>query len=308
MTNRWANATDEQRQKFKEAVSKWKKKMRENFSKEERAKHIKQLKINAEKWRKNKSEEAKKRFKEKMSNIMRERWKDSEYKELKRKQVSEQMKTQWASYTEEEKETKRQDIKNKAKKYRESLTEEEKKELEDKMYQWRVAAAKEREKRGEIKRPCQYPQCILWAKADSDTNLEREKLFLDNWFSLEKEFPVWNYLYDFKIGNTLIEINPYAWHNSTWAPSYPWAKPKDKLYHYNKAKNAIDNWYEIIEVWDWISKEEVLLYLKEWKTFELSLPRLNRYNPKNKKHIIDNWHDRERMIEKWYIEIRDCWF
>lgn len=308
MTNRWARATEEQRLKFKGAVSKWKKKMRENFSKEERAKHIKQLKINAERWRKNKSEEAKKRFKEKMSNIMRERWKDNKYKELKRKQVSERMKAQWASYTEEEKEAKRQDIKNKAKKYRESLTEEEKKEYIDKMSQWRITAAEEREKRGEIKWPCQYPQCILWAKADSDTNLEREKLFLDNWFSLEKEFPVWNYLYDFKIGNTLIEINPYAWHNSTWAPSYPWAKPKDKLYHYNKAKNAIDNWYEIIEVWDWISKKEVLLYLKEWKTFELSPPRLNRYNPKNGEHIIDNWYDREDMINKWYIEIRDCWF
>ncbi len=65
---------------------------------------------------------------------------------------------------------------------------------------------------------------------------------------------------------------------------------------------------KIIEVWDWISKEDVILWLKEWKIFEISSPRLNRYNPKNKKHIIDNWYNREDMINEWYIEIRDCWF
>ena len=303
-----ANATDEQKQKFKESVSKWKKKMWENLSEEEKIKRIEQLKINVEKWRKNQTDEKKKKFKEKMSKVMKERWKNKEYRELKSKQVSEQMRAQRSSYTEEEKEFKIQDIKNKAKEYRESLTEEGRREYIDKMYQWRVAAAEEREKRWEIKRPCQYPKCILWAKADSNINLEREKLFLNNWFSLEKEFPIWNYLYDFKINNTLIEINPYAWHNSTRAPKYPWAQPKDKLYHYNKAKNAIDNWYKIIEVWDWTSKEDVILWLKEWKIFEISSPRLNRYNPKNEEHIIDNWYNREDMINEWYIEIRDCWF
>ncbi len=60
MANRWSNATEEQRQNFKEAVSKWKKEMRKNLSEEERAKRIKQLKINVEKWRRNQTDEKKK--------------------------------------------------------------------------------------------------------------------------------------------------------------------------------------------------------------------------------------------------------
>ena len=83
-----ANATDEQKQKFKESVSKWKKKMWENLSEEEKIKRIEQLKINVEKWRKNQTDEKKKKFKEKMSKVMKERWKNKEYRELKSKQVS----------------------------------------------------------------------------------------------------------------------------------------------------------------------------------------------------------------------------
>ena len=70
-----------------------------------------------------------------MSKVMKERWKNKEYRELKSKQVSEQMRAQRGSYTEEEKESRIQDIKNKAKEYRESLTEEERREYIDKMYQ-----------------------------------------------------------------------------------------------------------------------------------------------------------------------------
>lgn len=306
MTNRWANATDEQKQRFKEAVSEWKKKAWKILSKEGKTRHIRQLKTNAEKWRKNKSEESKRKFKEKMSNVMKERWKDNKYKEFKRRQISEQMKIQWNSYTEEEKEAKKQDIKNRAKAYRESLTKKEREEYTDKMYQWRVAAAKEREKRGEIKRPCQYPQCILWAKADSNINAKREELFLNNWLSLKKEFPVWNYLYDFKINNTLIEINPYAWHNSTRVPSYPWAKPKDKLYHYNKTKYAIDNWYNIINIRDRMGLDEVISLLDK-QTYINKEPTLHRYNPKTKEHIIDDWFIVADMLDKGFIEIRDWW-
>ena len=304
MGNWRASATDEQRQRFKESVSKWKKKMWENLSEEEKIKRIEQLKINVEKWRKNQTDEKKKKFREKMSKVMKERWKNKEYRELKSKQVSEQMRAQRGSYTEEEKEFRIQDIKNKAKEYRESLTEEGRREYIDKMYQWRVAAAEEREKRWEIKRPCQYPQCILWAKADSWENLKWENIFIDKWYSFLKEFPLWNYMYDFKINNTLIEINPYAWHNSTWVPNYPWAKIKDKYYHYNKTKYAIDGWYNIINIRDWIDKNTVLSLLNK-TTHIKDAPTLHRYNPKSKEHLIDEWYDTEDMLSKGFIEIRD---
>lgn len=308
MTNRWANATDEQRQKFKEAVSKWKKKMWENFSVEERKRHIKQLKLNAEKWRKNKSEESKRKFKEKMSNVMKERWKGDEYRKHMSNIVSQQMKRQREWYSEEEKEEKRRDIRGKAQAYRESLDEKWKKEYIEKMRQWRIAAAEERESRWEIKRACQFPECLSWAKAISKTNLKREQILIDNGFSPEKEYPLWDYCYDFKIWDTLIEINPYAYHNSTWAPRISWAKVKDKMYHYNKAKNAIDRWYKLIMVRDWATIDFVIDCLKNKTTFVLWGPNLHRYNVKTKEHILDEWFNKDEMVSKWYVEIYDCWF
>ena len=70
-----------------------------------------------------------------------------------------------------------------------------------------------------------------------------------------QEFPLGNYRYDFKVGDTLIEINPYPTHNSTWAP---YGKPKDKLYHLNKAKVARANNYKCISVWDWDNPEKIV--------------------------------------------------
>lgn len=308
MTNRWTNATDEQRQRFKKAVSEWKKKMRGNFSKEERAKHIKQLKINAEKWRKNKSEEAKKGFKEKMSKIVKERWENDEYRKHMSNMVSQQMKRQREWYSEEEKEQRRQDIRDVAQAYRESLDEEWRKEYINKMHQWRIAAAEEREKRWEIKRACQFPQCLAWAKAISKVNLEWEQIFINNWFTPVKEFPLWDYCYDFKIWDILVEINPYVYHNSTRTPNIPWAKIKDKMYHYNKAQNAFDKWYKLIMVWDWTTVDSVINCLQNDATWTLWEPRLHRYNYKTKEHLLDNWFNREEMINKWFVEIRDWWF
>lgn len=308
MANWRATATEEQRQRFREAVSKWKKRMRENLSEEEKEKHINQLKENYKKWKENHTEESKKKFSDKMSKILKERWKNKDYRKYKSEATSAQMKRQWESYTDEEKEMKRKDIINKARQYRESLDEEWKKEYLNKMYEWRVKAANEREKNWLIKRPCQYPECILWAKANSWENIKWDKIFIDKWFYYQKEFSLWNYTYDFKIWNTLIEINPYAWHNSTWVPNIKWAKPKDKYYHYNKAKNAIDNWYWIIEVWDWVTKEDVFKAIEKWWNKNIWKPRLNWFNYKVWEHIIDNNYDKEEMISKWYVEIWDAWF
>lgn len=70
-----------------------------------------------------------------------------------------------------------------------------------------------------------------------------------------QEFPLENYRYDFKVGNTLVEINPYPTHNSTWAP---YGKPKDKMYHLNKSKVARENNYKCISVWDWDNSEKIV--------------------------------------------------
>ena len=65
-----------------------------------------------------------------------------------------------------------------------------------------------------------------------------------------------SYIYDFKIGNILVEINPSATHNVTWSP-YGTQK-KDKSYHLHKTLNAEQDGYRVIHVWDWDNKDLII--------------------------------------------------
>ena len=141
----------------------------------------------------------------------------------------------------------------------------------------------------------------------SKVNRFYEWLLSELWYSTEMEFCLWRYSYDLRVWNILIELNPFAYHNSSWVPNIPWAKPKDKLYHYNKAKNAIDNWYNIIMVWDWMWQKEVINIFKSLKQTIISNPVLHWYNPKKKEHLVDDWYDKDEMLKKWYVEIYDAW-
>lgn len=130
------------------------------------------------------------------------------------------------------------------------------------------------------------------------------KLLTKLWFKRTDEFFLWWYFYDFKIWNTLIELNPTAYHNSTFVPPRHLAKPKEKMYHYDKYKCAIKRWYKCIMVRDWTSNLiEMIMdpqFHYEWQ------PQLNYYNRKTGERIIDNWFNRDEMIDKWFVEIRDC--
>lgn len=36
-------------------------------------------------------------------------------------------------------------------------------------------------------------------------------------------------------------------------------------------------------------------------------PNLHWFNCKTRDHIIDEWFDKSDMVNKWYVEIYDCW-
>lgn len=78
---------------------------------------------------------------------------------------------------------------------------------------------------------------------------------------ISREFviPKTKYRYDFKIGNTLIEIDPCIWHNSTFNPK---GEPKPMDYHYNKSKCAFENGYKCIHVFDWDDLGKIAELLK----------------------------------------------
>lgn len=65
-----------------------------------------------------------------------------------------------------------------------------------------------------------------------------------------REFNLNKYVYDFKVENTLIEINPSATHNINFNP-FSKRKITDINYHKDKLLNAKNNGYNCIFVFDW---------------------------------------------------------
>lgn len=101
----------------------------------------------------------------------------------------------------------------------------------------------------------------------SQRNLRFKERLEQLGYIVELEFPLQKFQYDLKVNNILIEIDPTFTHNSFIGPKFSndsIGKPKDKNYHYIKTKNAIDNNYRCIHIFDWdnIYKILRLFYLK----------------------------------------------
>ena len=106
----------------------------------------------------------------------------------------------------------------------------------------------------------QTPDCKKsFASVHSSYNDAFANLLEEYHINYEREFSISRYSYDFKVGNILIEINPFATHNSTWSPFG--TAPKDKHYHHVKTKIAIENGYRCINVWDWDNIDKIVSLL-----------------------------------------------
>lgn len=93
-------------------------------------------------------------------------------------------------------------------------------------------------------------------KKNSKYNNEFAAL-LDNLnIEYEEEFRIGHYWFDFRIGSTVVEIDPYSTHNTTWSP-FP-GDPIDSLYHLNKSRCASENGYRCVHIWDWDDKEKII--------------------------------------------------
>lgn len=164
----------------------------------------------------------------------------------------------WNKMSEEDKEKKRQFSRERATNTWKTMSEEEKKRRENKrINSWfkTYYSIPLQERSARMK----HMQSYWWVV--SKINKERKSEFEALWHLVEIEFPLNNYFYDLKIWNVLIEINPFPYHNSLWAPW--WAKPKWKLYHKDKIKNAIDNWYECLMIRDRDDKNNIISMIKD---------------------------------------------
>ena len=113
-----------------------------------------------------------------------------------------------------------------------------------------------------VEYPCMRPEARNFTN-DSKPNKEFAELLEQNGISYEREFAIENRSYDFKTGNILVEIDPFATHNSTWGL---YNNPVKSDYHINKTKLAFENGYRCVHVWDWDDKNKIIELLKDKKT------------------------------------------
>lgn len=158
---------------------------------------------------------------------------------------------------------------------------------------------------------CRYAANSI--SSNSGPNKEFQQLLEENGFkiSLEnREFPLDHYIYDFKIDNVLIEINPTATHNSSWSP-YGEDRMLPFDYHYKKTKKAIENGYKCLHVFDWTDKLEIIELLKQNTFTQIDIgPKLHIFNIRNGTHIVpENTSDcNSYLINKSWVKIYDSGF
>nr|DAR91009.1 MAG TPA: endonuclease-like protein [Caudoviricetes sp.] len=105
-----------------------------------------------------------------------------------------------------------------------------------------------------------------WLDAnDSKPNRDFAELLDINHIKYEREFRCGKYSYDFKVDNTLIEINPTATHSTSFSP-YGDRYVKDKYYHRDKSSMAKDSGYHVVHVFDWDDKGKIINLLKHRDT------------------------------------------
>ena len=98
---------------------------------------------------------------------------------------------------------------------------------------------------------------------NSKTNQAFGKLLSENNIEFIPEYSIVvdgkTYRFDFKCGNTLVEINPWPFHNCTFTPNA--APVIDKSYHQRKTQVGVDAGFRVINVWEWDDIDKILSML-----------------------------------------------
>ena len=106
---------------------------------------------------------------------------------------------------------------------------------------------------------CMTQQCRGISRgSNSHINDRVAKKLSQNNIDYQREFVLNNYIYDFKINNNiLLEINPTYTHSPDIL-YHNKAKPISQDYHYLKTKNALNNGFLCIHVFDWNNIDEII--------------------------------------------------
>lgn len=110
--------------------------------------------------------------------------------------------------------------------------------------------------------PCMTEQylCSGSNQSHSKPNERFAKLLGMYGVDFSREFPLNTYLYDFKVGDTLVEIDPTVTHNSHTNP-YTYFQGKSTHYHYYKSETAKDSGFFCIHIFDWDNVVQIVTQL-----------------------------------------------
>lgn len=92
--------------------------------------------------------------------------------------------------------------------------------------------------------------------SDSKSNLRFADVLDRCSVKYEREYPIDKYTFDFRVGDTLIELNPSATHNVNFNP-FSKTKMIDKNYHKRKTDIATEHGFRCIHVWDWDDLDKI---------------------------------------------------
>lgn len=123
---------------------------------------------------------------------------------------------------------------------------------------------------------------------NSKPNQNFTNLLDNNDIQYTREISIGKYSYDFRVNDTLIEINPFATHNSLWGIFDN--DGTDKYYHYNKTKFAEENGYRVIHIFDWDDKNKIVNLLMTREKIYARKCELKIINNKDCKNFLNNYH------------------
>lgn len=134
--------------------------------------------------------------------------------------------------------------------------------------------------------------CLLYSGKlkgnDSSYNRSFAELLDINNITYEREFLLQKYSYDFKVGNTLIEIDPTATHNTYFSPYGD--NRIDVNYHRDKTKLAKDNGYSVIHIFEWDDINKVMQLLKNRVTIYARKCEVRMVSEVDTGNYLDTYH------------------
>ena len=130
-----------------------------------------------------------------------------------------------------------------------------------------------------------------YSKNDSVPNKEFASLLVSNGvLNFEKEFCVsGRRFFDFKVGNTLIEVDPYPTHNSLWG-IYEKDFGLDPDYHKEKSVLAMSHGYQVIHIFDWDDKQKIVNLLKPRETVYARKCELREVSREETEEFLQKYH------------------